>query len=88
MEKILLLGEVKESTECIETYLEDTYRVQRCSMIMENIEGMLRIIHPDMIIACQHGTDPGTLEIYKWLRDNHPKLPLLMVDSKLVSLIK
>ena len=77
MDKILLLGEHPEAAK-IEQDLGDEYRVQKCAMILENVEGMMKIIKPDMIIACQLGGDEATQLIFKSLRANHPRTPILI----------
>lgn len=78
-DKILLLGELKENTLCSEEILLTKYRVQKCSMVHENVEGMIMILHPDIIVACQLGDDDNTQEIYKWVRENHPEIPILIL---------
>ena len=81
-DKILLLGELKEHTLCAEEFLLTKYRVQRCSMVQENVEGMIKIMSPDIVVACQLGEDSNNQNIFKWLREQHPEIPILFICSE------
>ena len=83
-DKILLLGELKEHTLCAEEFLLTKYRVQRCSMVQENVEGMIKIMSPDIVVACQLGEDSNNQNIFKWLREQHPEIPILFICSDAV----
>lgn len=81
MKKILLVGELNEIARSMNECLAEEYQVQLCSPQLESMQGMIKIIKPDLVLVCQIGLDEMDGTLFDWLRQNCPKLPVLIITS-------
>lgn len=82
MKKILLIGELGDIVRSLNDCLAGDFHVQLCTEQLDNIQGMMRIIKPDMVIVCQIGIDELDQAIFEWFSLNYPEIPVLIVTTR------
>lgn len=81
MRKVLLIGKLTEIVRDLNDNLSEDFIVQLSSLQMENIQGMIKIGKPELVILCLLGIDRLDKEILSWLNENVRDLPVLVVTS-------
>lgn len=81
MKKLLLIGELGEIVRSLNECLVGDFQVQLCSEQLENVQAMVRIIKPDLIIICQIGVEEMDQAIFAWIQEKCPKLPVLGIAT-------
>ena len=81
MKKILLVGELGAVVRSLNECLCANYAVQICSKQLDNVQGMVKIIKPDMIVICQLEMEDKTPEIYQWLNSDCKRIPILVITT-------
>lgn len=79
--KVLLIGELSEIVRSLNECLADDFQVQLCSEQIENVQGMVKIIKPDMIIICQIGIEEIDKAIFEFIKQKCPKTPVLGITT-------
>lgn len=82
MKKILIIGKLKQTEDYIVEYLKEDYNVEFCSMRIENVQGVVKIFTPDLIIVNE--LDRGEVEktILDYLDECHGNIPILIICSE------
>lgn len=81
MKKILLIGELGEIVRSLNECLADTFQVQLCSGQIENIQAMVKITKPDMLIICQIGVEEIDSAIFTWIQEKIPQIPVIGITT-------
>lgn len=81
MKKILLIGELGEIVRSLNECLMGEFQVQLCAPQLENVQGMLRIVKPDMIIFCGIGIDEIDTAILQWVQEKYNLIPVLVITT-------
>lgn len=81
MEKILLIGELGEIVRSLNECLTDDFQVQLCSENLENVQAMIKIIKPKLIIISQIGIEDIDNEIFTWISEKYPEIPVLGITT-------
>lgn len=81
MRKVLLIGELNEVVRNLNECLSDDFQIQLCSADLENVQGMVKIVKPELIIVCQIGTEETSDAILNWLLEKHPQNPMLAITT-------
>lgn len=81
MKKILLIGELGEIARSLNECLTDDFQVQLCSEQLENIQAMVKIVKPDMIVICQIGMEELDQRIFAWIQEKCSDLPVLGITT-------
>ncbi|HBI60804.1 MAG TPA: response regulator [Lachnospiraceae bacterium] len=81
MNKVLLIGELSEIARSLNECLTDDFQVQLCSEELANVQAMVKIIKPELIIICQIGAEEIDKAIYAWIREKCPKTPVLGITT-------
>lgn len=81
MKKILLIGELGEIVRSLNECLAGTFQVQLCSEQIENIQAMVKITKPDMIIICHIGIEDIDSVIFTWIQEKCSKIPVLGITT-------
>ena len=78
---ILLTGKFSDILGDIKDALSEHYDIQICSLQLENMEGMIKLIKPSMMVVCAVGIklNPNILE---WLKRNTGKIPVLFIAAR------
>lgn len=81
MKKILLVGELSEIVRSLNECLTNDFQVQLCSEQLENVQAMVKIIKPELILICQIGSEEIDRAIFEWFQEKHPKTPVLGITT-------
>lgn len=81
MKKVLLAGELNEIVRSLNECLADDFFVQLCSEEFTNIQAMVRITKPDLIIICQIGVEEIDNAIFTWLKEKCSEIPVLGITT-------
>ena len=82
MKKILLTGKLNTILKNVDQALSSFFHVQICELKTETIEGMLRVIEPDLVIICLVGTKDYDTSVFEKLEDKYRSLPVLTVGTE------
>lgn len=82
MKKILLIGELNEIMRSVNECLTHDFQVQMCSSQIENVQGMVKIFKPDLVIVNLVGVEELDAGIFQWQQEHYPKLPVLIICVK------
>lgn len=82
MKKILLAGELNEIVRSLNECLTQDFRVQLCNEQLENIKAMVKIIRPNLVIINQVGIEEIEGEVFEWLQEQQPNLPVLFIGVR------
>lgn len=81
MKKILLVGELGGIVRSLNECLSEKYAVQICSNQLDNVQGMVKIVKPDMIIMCYLRMEDTALDIFKWFESGCRTVPILIITT-------
>lgn len=81
MKKIVLIGELGEIVRSLNECLEGEFQVQLCSEQLENVQAIVKITKPDIIIICQIGTEEINKAIFAWIRNQCMQTPILGITT-------
>lgn len=82
MKKILLIGKLNSVVKETNTYLSQFFHVQLCSENAGVLEGMLKIVNPDLVLISLVGAYDIDTSIFFLLSDKYPKTPVLTIGTK------
>lgn len=69
MKKVLLVGELSEIVRSLNECLTDDFQVQLCPEELTNVQAMVKIIKPDLIVICQIGVKEINSAMFTWLQE-------------------
>lgn len=81
MKKVLLVGELNEIVRSLNECLADDFQVQLCSEELANVQAMVRIVKPELIIICQIGVEEIDSAIFTWIREKCAGIPVLGITT-------
>lgn len=81
MREVLLIGKLTDIARDLNEVLSEDFIVQLSSLQLENIQGMVKIAKPELVILCLVGTDRLDTEILSWINENVRHLPVIVVTS-------
>lgn len=81
MKKVLLVGELSEIVRSLNECLQDDFQVQLCSAELTNVQAMVKIIKPDLIIICQIGVEEIDNAMFTWLQEKCSGTPVLGITT-------
>lgn len=81
MQKVLLIGELNDIARSLNECLADDYQVQLCSEQIENVQAMVKIVKPDLIIIYQMGVEENDTAVFQLLREKCSNIPLLGITT-------
>ncbi len=82
MKKVILIGRFNEVTRQISESLSQYCRVQLCADNSEIVEGMLKLVYPDLFILSLVGASTAHEEIFSMLSQEAPVTPIIAVGSE------
>ncbi len=82
MKKILLVGELNEIVRSLNECLAGEFQVQLCTIQLENVQGMIKITKPDLVIYCEVGVEEIDSAILQWMQKIHAKTPVLLITAR------
>ncbi|MBO4982032.1 MAG: response regulator [Lachnospiraceae bacterium] len=81
MKKIVLIGTLNEIVRSLNECLMEEFRVQLCAPQPEHIQGMVKIVKPDMIVFCGIGTGDSDTAILSRLQEMYSEIPVLIITT-------
>lgn len=81
MKKILIIGELTGVVKDLNTCLCNDFLVQLCSAQLENVQGMTKIIKPDLTIFCQADAPDTADVILDWLLEKYSENCVLTITT-------
>lgn len=81
MQKILLIGELNDIARSLNECLADDYQVQLCSEQIENVQAMIKIFKPDLIIISQIGEEETDTAVFQLLQEKCSNIPVLGITT-------
>lgn len=82
MKKILLVGKFNTVMKQTNTFLSQFFHVQLCSENTDVLDGMLKIVNPDLVLISLIGTYNIDTSIFFLLSDRYPHIPVLTIGTK------
>jgi len=83
MKKILLIGKLNDTIKYINEYLSEYFQVQLSSENAKTVEGMLKIMKPDLVIISLIGLYSDVDDkIFFLLSDVYPEVPVLTIGTE------
>lgn len=82
MKKILLIGKLNTVVNETNRFLSQYFHVQLCSENAGVLEGMLKIVNPDLIVISLIGAYDIDTSIFFMLSDQYAQIPVLTIGTK------
>lgn len=82
MKKILLIGKLNSVVKETNTFLSQFFHVQLCSENAGVLEGMMKIVNPDLVVISLIGAYDIDTSIFFLLSDQYPQIPVLTIGTK------
>ena len=82
MKKILLVGKFNSVVKETNTYLSQFFHVQLCSENTGVLDGMLKIVNPDLVLVSLIGAYNIDTSIFFLLSDKYSQTPVLTIGTK------
>lgn len=82
MKKILLIGKFNTVVNETNHFLSRYFHVQLCSENAEVLEGMLKIVNPDLVVISLIGAYDVDTSIFFLLSDKYTNIPVLTIGTK------
>lgn len=82
MKKILLVGKLNDVMKETNKYLSQFFHVQLCSENANVLEGMIKIVNPDLVLISLIGAYGIDTSIFFMLSDQYSKIPVLTIGTK------
>lgn len=82
MKKILLIGKLNNIVKETSHYLSQFFHVQLCSENAGVLEGMLKIVNPDLVLISLIGAYDIDTSIFFLLNDRYAHIPVLTIGTK------
>lgn len=81
VKKVLLVGELSEIAKSMNECLENDFQVQLCPGELTNVQAMVKIIKPDLIIISQTGAEETDNAMFTWLQEKCSGTPVLGITT-------
>ena len=82
MKKILLIGKLNTVVNETNRFLSQYFQVQLCSENADVLEGMLKIVNPDLVMISLIGAYDIDTSIFFLLSDRYAHIPVLTIGTK------
>lgn len=82
MKKILLIGKLNTVVNETNQFLSQYFHVQLCSENAGVLEGMLKIVNPDLVVISLIGAYDIDTSIFFMLSDQYTQIPVLTIGTK------
>ena len=76
MKKVLLIGKMNAVLKDLHTFLTDYYQIQLCSEALDVVEGMVKIVQPDLALVSLVGEPDRKTAIMTYLTEDCAPLPV------------
>ncbi len=82
MKKVLLIGKMNAVLKDLHTFLTDYYQIQLCSEALDVVEGMVKIVQPDLALVSLVGEPDRKTAIMTYLTEDCAPLPVVTIGTE------
>lgn len=82
MKKILLIGKLNNIMKETNQFLSQFFHIQLCSENVTVLEGMLKIVNPDLVLISLIGAYQMDTAIFSLLSNQYTQIPVLTIGTK------
>lgn len=82
MKKILLIGKLNSVVKETNQFLAQYFHVQLCSENAQVLEGMMKMVNPDLVLISLIGAYDIDTSMFYMLSDRYPQIPVLTIGTK------
>jgi len=82
MKKILLIGKLNEIIKDVNLYLSEYFHMQLCSENTNVVEGMLKVVKPDLVLISLVGAYDIDSSIFYLLSTEYANTPIITIGTK------
>lgn len=82
MKKILVIGKLNKSVQDLHESLSGKYNVQICAADLEMVQGMMKIVKPDMVLVCASELEDIDVKIFDELCESYESIPVLVLGTE------
>lgn len=82
MKKILLVGKFSKAVQNLNEGLSGTFNVQLCADSIELVEGMMKMVKPDMVLFCVMELENLNTKVFDFLHASYADIPVLLIGTK------
>ena len=83
MKTILLIGKLNEPMKDVNRFLSEYFKIQVCSENIKVLEGMLKVVQPDIILISLIGMYDIHMTIFHQIRTDYPDVPVLTIGTEM-----
>ncbi len=80
-EKILMVGKLTGVLTNIHETIQSAYEVQLCDLQLKSVSGLVKVVHPVMMIICTIGEYEVDRAFFHWLHKDNPGLPAMIITN-------
>ncbi len=81
MKKLLLIGELNQTVSSVNKHLATCFQTQVCVNSLDLVKGMVKMLEPDLVVACLVGMDRMDEEILAYLKAACKNIPVLIMGT-------
>ncbi|MCM1264399.1 MAG: response regulator, partial [Butyrivibrio sp.] len=82
MKNILLIGKLNDIVKDVNEYLSEYFHIQLCSENMNSVEGMLKMVKPDLVLISLVGAYDIDSSIFYILSTEYADTPVITIGTK------
>lgn len=82
MKKILFAGKLNEVMKDVNDYLSDYFHVQLTSDDAEIVNGMMKVVKPDLVLVSLVGIHDVEGKIFFLLQNSYPDIPVITIGTQ------
>lgn len=82
MKKILMIGKLNRVVTEMNQLLSEYFHVQLCSENVNVLEGMMKIVNPDLVLISLIGAQDMDTSVFFLLSDQYAQTPVLTIGTK------
>ncbi len=82
MRKVLLLGKLNEVIKDIDQALSTMFHVQICELRSEVVDGMLKVVEPELVVISLVGADTFDATVFRKLQLYYSETPVLTIGTE------
>jgi len=82
MKKVLIIGDLNQTVSSINKQLSSRFQTQICKDDAEMVQGMMKVLDPELVLISLVGIGAFDREILENLRNSYSDVPVLLLGTK------